>query len=127
MYVPMRQKVLCVFSDPVSLVWRLAAETGWGLSESSTAWTQAGSQTQGVVSLAHSLLFGYHWQQDPNNLDMWLYKKNLGMEPKVGIWGHSVGGRAAVSSRQLLIYFPSFFLSKLHLGCLIIMYVDSLK
>lgn len=82
MCVPMKQKVLCVFSDPVSLVWRLAAETDSGLSESSTAWAQAGSQTQGVVSLAHSLLFGCHWQQDPNNLDMCLYKKTWEWNPK---------------------------------------------
>lgn len=32
-------------------------------------------------------------------------KKNLGIEPRAGVWGHSVGGRAAVSSRQLLISF----------------------
>lgn len=64
-----------------------------GLSESSSASAQAaqaGSQTKGVVSLAHSLLFGCLWQQDPNNLDMWLClkkkKKKLGMEPKAGAW-----------------------------------------
>lgn len=59
-----------------------------GLSESSSASAQAGSQTKGVVSLAHSLLFGCLRQQDPNNLDMWLYlkKKKLGMEPKAGVW-----------------------------------------
>lgn len=34
-------------------------------------------------------------------------KKNLGIEPKAGVWGHSVGGRAAVSTdRQLLISLP---------------------
>jgi hypothetical protein len=62
-----------------------AGYTDTGLSESSPALAQADSQTQGVVSLAHSLLFGCLWQQDPNNLDMWLYKKKLGMEPKVGV------------------------------------------
>lgn len=36
----------------------LAAETGVGLSEGSAALAQAGSHTQGVVSLAHTLLFG---------------------------------------------------------------------
>lgn len=59
-----------------------------GLSESSSASAQAaqaGSQTKGVVSLAHSLLFGCLWQQDPNNLDMWLClkkKKNWEWNPK---------------------------------------------
>lgn len=66
---------MCMFHGLVSLVSWLAAEIDRGLSESSPAWAQAGSQTQGVVSLAHSLLFGCLRQQDPNNLNMWLYKK----------------------------------------------------
>lgn len=64
--------------------------TDRGLSESSLASgqaAQAGSQTKGVVSLAQSLLFGCLWQQDPNNLDMWLYlKKTLGMGAGAGVW-----------------------------------------
>lgn len=52
------------------------------LSESSPALAEAGSETQGVVSLAHSLLFGCLWQRDPNNSDMCLYKKNREWDPK---------------------------------------------
>lgn len=85
-----------------------------GLSESSSASAQAaqaGSQTKGVVSLAHSLLFGCLWQQDPNNLDMWLClkKKKTGNGTQSRSLGHSVGGRAAVSSGTAR-FFPPFFL-----------------
>lgn len=83
-----------------------------GLSESSSASAQAGSQTKGVVSLAHSLLFGCLRQQDPNNLDMWLYlkkKKKTGNGTQSRSLGHSVGGRAAVSS-GIVCFFPPFFL-----------------
>lgn len=41
------------------------------------------------------------------------------MGPKVGVWGRSVSGRAAVSTEQLLFAFPSFFLSKLREECLL--------
>lgn len=61
----------------------LALETDPVLSDSSPAFTEAGSETLGAVSLAHTLLFGCLWQQDPNNLDMCLYKKkNWEWDPK---------------------------------------------
>lgn len=66
----------------VRFVRRPASEMHPALSESSPALAEAGSETQGVVSLAHSLLFGCLWQRDPNNLDMCLYKKNWEWDPK---------------------------------------------
>lgn len=60
---------VCQWSDSV---WGLASETDQILTDSSPAFTEAWSEAQGVVSLAHALLFGRLWQQDPNNLDMCL-------------------------------------------------------
>lgn len=74
--------VLPLFRGLTSFAWWLAAETDQGLSESSIAFAQAGLETQGVVSLAHSLLFGCLWQQDPNNLNMCLYKKTWEWNPQ---------------------------------------------
>lgn len=53
-----------------------------------------------MVSLAHSLLFGCPWQQDPNNLDMCLYKKTWARRAlwESGAGGGGRAGRAAVSS-----------------------------
>lgn len=80
---------MMLVSGPIPSFAGLASETDPILSDSSPAFTEAGSETQGAVSLAHTLLFGCLWQQDPNKLDMCLYKKKkrLGMGPKEGVRG----------------------------------------
>ena len=75
-----------------------------------------GAQTQGVVSLAHSAVW-LPTATGSKQLGHVFVLKKLGMGPKVGVWGWPVSGRAVVSTGQLLVSFPSFFLSKLLLGC----------
>lgn len=81
-----RAQTVTLVSGPVPCFGGLASETDPVPSDTSPALVE--SETQGVVSLAHTLLFGCLWQQDPNNLDMCLYKKkNTGNGTQSGSLG----------------------------------------